>query len=183
MKREELIHIVRASAEITGEDRFVIVGSQSILGSIDEPPAAMTFSREADIYPKNRPEKAILIDGAIGEGSAFESSFGYYAHGIGPETAKLPGGWEDRVVEVAIETLEGRTVIAECPEVHDLLLAKCAADREHDWEFVEVAMSAGLCDSTILIERADSLPIGEKARERVKAMVRGLAARSRLDDP
>ncbi len=29
-------------------------------------------------------------------------TFGYYAHGVGPETAKAPAGWEQRLVRVAV---------------------------------------------------------------------------------
>ena len=42
---------------------------------------------EADLYPRNRPERADLIDGAIGEGSHFHQQFGYYAQGVGERTA------------------------------------------------------------------------------------------------
>lgn len=53
MKREDLEHIIRAAAEITNEYEFVVVGSQSILGLIPNPPAVFTMSAEADIYPLN----------------------------------------------------------------------------------------------------------------------------------
>jgi len=62
MTREELEHLIRAAAEITGEYEFVVVGSQSILGPIPNPPAELTMSMEADIYPMNalktRPTKS-----------------------------------------------------------------------------------------------------------------------------
>ena len=41
---------------------------------------------EADIYPKNYPEKADKIDGAIGEGSSFHELHAYYAQGVGEKT-------------------------------------------------------------------------------------------------
>jgi hypothetical protein len=44
-------------------------------------------SQEADIYPLGDPAKSDLIDGTIGELSPFHETFGYYAHGVGPETA------------------------------------------------------------------------------------------------
>jgi len=44
------------------------------------------------------PEKADIIDGCIGELSPFHETFGYYAHGIGPETAVLPAKWKTRLV-------------------------------------------------------------------------------------
>ena len=47
---------------------FIIAGSQSILGSVPHPQEVFTVSMEADIYPKEAPELAEKIDGAIGEG-------------------------------------------------------------------------------------------------------------------
>ena len=74
MTREELEHIIRASGNITNQYEFVILGSQSILGAIPNPPAFFTMSAEADIYPLADPELADQIDGAIGEGSDFQLS-------------------------------------------------------------------------------------------------------------
>ena len=68
MTRDELEHIIRASADITGQYEFIIVGSQSILGSIPHPEEVFTVSMEADIYPKDAPHLSDKIDGAIGEG-------------------------------------------------------------------------------------------------------------------
>ena len=46
------------------------------------------------------PELAEKIEGAIGEGSQFHEPYGYYAQGVGPETAILPSGWINRVHRV-----------------------------------------------------------------------------------
>lgn len=64
------------------------------MGQFPQAPGALRRSMEADIYPAADPGKAEEIDGAIGEGSPFHDTFGYYAHGAGPETAKAPAGWE-----------------------------------------------------------------------------------------
>lgn len=84
MTREELEHIIRASAEVTNQYEFVIVGSQSMLGPVPNPAAVFTVSAEADIYPLLAPELADAIDGALGEGSPFHDTYGYYAQGVGP---------------------------------------------------------------------------------------------------
>jgi len=65
----------------------VIVGSQSILGPVPYPPAEIKMSAEADMYPLNAADKSIQIEGALGDGSQFHSTYGYYAQGVGPETA------------------------------------------------------------------------------------------------
>jgi len=63
--REELEHIIRASAEITQQYEFVIIGSQSMLGAVPRPDARFTVSMEADIYPLQAPELADEIDGSV----------------------------------------------------------------------------------------------------------------------
>lgn len=90
MTREELEHIIRASADVTDQYEFVIIGSQSMLGPVPRPEKVFTVSMEADIYPLESPDLADVIDGAIGEGSTFHETHGYYAQGVGPETAILP---------------------------------------------------------------------------------------------
>ena len=100
MKRSELEHLIRAAAAITDQYEIMIVGSQSILGAVPHAPELLLLSMEADVYPLHRPELAELIDGAIGELSPFQLQFGYYAQGVGPETAILPQGWEQRVVKI-----------------------------------------------------------------------------------
>ena len=72
MKRAELEHVVRAASSITNRDKFVIVGSQAILGSFPDAPQELTASNEADIYPLDAPAEADLIDGSIGERSPFQ---------------------------------------------------------------------------------------------------------------
>ena len=93
MQRSELEHVICASGEIADDDEFIIIGSQAILGQFPDAPAKLLMSMETDIYPKNLPELADKIDGAIGEGSHFHAMHGYYAQGVGPETAILPKGW------------------------------------------------------------------------------------------
>ncbi|MFT4049354.1 MAG: hypothetical protein QM648_05880 [Solirubrobacterales bacterium] len=170
MNRDELIHIIRASAAITGETSFVIIGSQSILGSHEDLPDPLVVSMEADIYPKRNPEKAIAIDGAIGEGSMFQDSFGVYAHGVGPETAKCPSGWESRLVPLELE-VDGQLVTAECLDPNDLVLAKCVAGRERDREFAKCALDEGVVDLKVMLSRVGDLPVAQTEIERVRAML------------
>lgn len=100
MKRSELEHIIRTGRAITLHRDFVIIGSQALLATNLNLPEQFLVSVKADIYPKEKPGDSLLIDGAIGEASVFHDTFGYYAHGVGPETATLPEGWEDRLVPI-----------------------------------------------------------------------------------
>ena len=50
MTRQQLEHIIRAAAGISGTlKRFVIIGSQAILGQFPNAPDELLVSREADI--------------------------------------------------------------------------------------------------------------------------------------
>ncbi len=118
MKRSELEHVIRASGAIADDRELIIIGSQSILGQFPDAPATLLASMETGLYPRNRPERAELVDGAIGEGSQFHEQFGYYAQGVGPETAVLPAGWEDRLVRIDNPNTNG--VAGLCLDVHDL---------------------------------------------------------------
>jgi hypothetical protein len=58
MTRAELEHLVRAAAEIASDDELVVIGSQAILGQFPDAPASLRVSVEADLFPKNHPERA-----------------------------------------------------------------------------------------------------------------------------
>lgn len=172
MRRVELEHIIRAAGRIVDQD-IVVVGSQALLAQHPEPPESLARSIEADVYPIENPERAIEIDGAIGEESQFHATFAYYAHGVGPETAKAPEGWQDRLVPVVNENTEGFT--GWCMEIHDLVLSKCLAGREKDWEYARAALSAGLVERAALLALVEGLPGSDALRKQVRAGIQALA--------
>jgi len=178
VRRADLEHVIRAAAAVSDDDEIVVIGSQAILGLLPEAPDALLWSQEADVYPRHRPERAEAIDGALGDGSQFHAAFGYYAHGVGPETAKAPAGWEQRLLPVRVprgprdETL----VTGWCMEPHDVVLAKCAAGRERDWEFAGEAIRHGAVELDELLRRVPHLPLPARQRERIGRLLRSLAA-------
>jgi hypothetical protein len=131
--RSELEHVIRAAGAIADDPEIVVIGSQSILGQFPDAPVALLASMEADLFPLHHPDRADLIDGAIGEGSSFHQLYGYYAQGVSERTATLPAGWRDRLVRVANPNTRG--VAGLCLEVHDLALSKYVAGRDKDREF------------------------------------------------
>lgn len=157
MTRTQLEHIIRAAATLTDTDALVVLGSQAILGQYPHPPPELTVSDEADIYPRDHPELADLIDGTIGELSPFHETFGYYAQGIAPETAILPRGWQDRLIALSNPNTRGAT--GWCLELHDLLLGKYVAGRAKDRRYIEAAIRHGLVQRDVLIERVAALPV------------------------
>lgn len=177
MKRENLEHIIRAAAAIAGDTELIIIGSQAILGQFPDAPPDLLVSVEAYVYPRNRPEMWDLIDGSIGEGSPFHETFGYYAQGVGEETAILPAGWKDRLIPISNENTGGATGWA--LEVHDLVSSKYAAGREKDREFVRTAIQHQMVSQGMLEVRIRSLPLPSERRERLLQVMRGDFERER----
>lgn len=170
MRREELEHLIRAAAAISGEREIVIVGAAAILGAIPDAPPELRRTLEADLYPRRRPELADVIDGAIGELSPFHETFGFYAHGVGPETAVLPEGWEARLVRVQSAATDQS--VGWCVEPHDLAASKLAAGREKDLEFVRNLLRHGFVDVKTLGERVAGLPLPPERRRQLELWVR-----------
>ena len=151
MRRADLEHIIRASAVIAADEEIIVIGSQAILGQYPNAPADLLVSVEADVYPKNHPERWELIDGSIGELSPFHETFGYYAQGVEPGTATLPAGWEQRLVVVSNAQTRGAKGL--CLEVHDLAIWRLVAWREKDKAFLEALVRHRLIERETLEER------------------------------
>lgn len=165
MKRVDLEHIIRAASDIVDQD-VVVIGSQAVLGQYPKAPVNLIVSVEADVFPMEEPERADEIDGAIGEGSRFHESFSYYAHGVGPETPTAPQGWQERLIPLSNDNTHGAT--GWCMEIHDVVLSKCVANREKDWEYARVAITSGLVETTTLIDRVSLLPVEESRRQAIR---------------
>lgn len=173
MKRADLEHLIRAAAAVTNEYEIVVIGSQAILGAVPNAPEELLRSMEADLFPLHRPDLSDLIDGAIGELSPFEERFGYYAQGVGPDTAILPPGWRERLVKV--QSAQTDLKIGWCLDPHDLAASKLAAGREKDLHYVAALLRHGLADSATLQDRLRALPVDAARRE---GLARWVAARS-----
>ena len=170
MTREELEHIIRASADLTDQYEFMIIGSQSILGSFPNPEAVFTMSAEADIYPLRAPELAEKIEGAIGEGSQFHDTYGYYAQGVGPETAVLPADWMHRVHRVQNAATNLR--VGFCLDVVDLFLSKAVAAREKDREFCMALLEHRYVTPEQVLDLVSSMPLDEARQHQLRATIR-----------
>ena len=173
MQRHELEHIIRASAGITGRNKFIIVGSQAVLGQFPDAPSELLVSYEADIYCPDDPAATDLIDGTIGELSPFEQSFRYYAHGVGSETAILPSRWESRLIPVHSEFTGGATAL--CLEVHDLAISKLVAGREKDYDFVAALARHRMVELPLLTERLAATELHPERRLACEGRLKRLA--------
>jgi hypothetical protein len=115
---------------------------------------------EADVIPKNDPERAIEVDGAMGELSPFHTTFGYYAHGVSEETATLPVGWQERLVPIVNENTDG--VTGWCLAPGDIAVSKLAAGRDKDIRFVTSLLRHGLVLRDEILRMLPETPQGSR---------------------
>jgi len=185
MRRSDLEHILRAAAGVARRPAFLVIGSQSVLGTWTESelPAEATTSAEVDLAPITEIDRSKLDaevrsvldtvypgamdDGVdaesisdaldiIGELSDFHEAFDVYVQGVGTETAVLPHGWESRLV--ALSSAGTGYAVGLCLDPLDACCAKLVAGRPHDLVFVDALVTHGLVDIAALRERARLLP-------------------------
>ncbi|HXV06324.1 MAG TPA: hypothetical protein VFP23_10520 [Solirubrobacterales bacterium] len=61
-----------------------------------------------------------------------------------------------------------------CLEAHDLVLSKCVAGRERDWQFAREASRHGLVDPAELKRRVADLPLPSGEIERIRRLLAGI---------
>lgn len=166
--------MLRAAKEITGEDKFIVVGSQSLHGKgidVDQ----FLASIEVDLYVPLQERKTELLN-AIGEGSPFHETYGYYADPVDERTAILPRKWKQRLVNLPPGNTNGAKGL--CLDPHDMAVSKYIAGRDKDLQLLQGLLDAGHIDKKTLLERLDETVVDEARKSAARArIVRHFAAR------
>lgn len=140
MNRNNVGQLLIAASEVTPWRDFVIIGSLSVLGAVEEPPDDMIASIDVDLYPRDDPAGAGDIGRALGLGSRFEAEHGIYADPVSPQLATLPEGWETRLVTVKF----GREVTGWFLDPHDAAVSKYARGEPRDRRWIRAGLRAGV---------------------------------------
>lgn len=170
MRRDQLEHLIRAAGAICGSRRILVIGSQSILAQYPVgAPERAVLSMEADLLPLDAPSLTDLITGSLGDGSPFHETFGYYGDGVDAETARLPAGWQQRLVP--IDNVNTNGFVGLCLDLHDLAISKCYAGREKDEEFLRAVILAGMLDKPVLLQRLAETEVDALRRLSMQAAI------------
>lgn len=173
MTREQLEHVLRAASQITDDPRILVIGSQSVLGTIPEdrlpPEATASIGAYVAFFDDLDDLKADQVDGAIGELSAFHGTFGYYAQGVSVSTAVLPTGWQNRLVRIA--TASSAPGVGYLLEPHDCVVSKLVAGREKDFAFATALLRCQLIDLAVVSERVETVDVPSAIRQRLRSWV------------
>jgi hypothetical protein len=165
MTKQQLDHVLRAAGRITGERRFVIIGSQALHGQHPDVANEILRSAAADLIVAKRSDRTEWLN-AIGVHSAFHESFGYYADPVDEASATLPRGWKRRLVPLPPGDTDG--VKGLCLDPHDLAISKYVARREKDLTFNRALVRLGIVRREELVARIDATPVAEEVRERMR---------------
>jgi len=169
MKKSQVDHVLRAAGRITGEKRFIIVGSQSLHGKHPDAADDIVRSAEVDLIATGKLDRTEWLN-AIGQDSPFHESFGYYADPVdAATTAALPKGWKGRLVNLPEGDTEG--VRGLCLDPHDLAIAKYIARREKDREFTRALAKRGYTRRARLLELLDDTPVAQDVKARIREYI------------
>jgi len=170
MNRSQLEHIIRAAGDIAEDAEIVVIGSAAVFAQLPDLPETVVPSIEADVFPLNKPDRSDLIDGTIGELSPFHETFGYYAHGVSPETAgNLPKNWKQRLIRIDNSRTGG--IAGLCLEIHDLVAGKYVSAREKDLRLARLLIGFRAIDRRKLLNRVKELNVPVARKMAIKARI------------
>jgi hypothetical protein len=168
VKKTQFEHTVRAAGAILDATEILVIGSQAVHASInfEFPEAERSIKVDISAVEDSDGSKADLIDGSIGELSAFQETFGYFAQGVTPDTATLPRGWRKRLVPYCTPATNGITAL--CLDLHDLWISKAVAGRPKDREFCRALLGRGVVSEKTLRRRLGAVnSIDANLRDRI----------------
>jgi len=151
-----------------GVDRFVVMGSLSVLGLAPSRkiPEGMFVSNELDGYPELDPDGRLEIAKRFGQGSAFELEHGYYFDPLSPSLPTLPHGWQDRLLEVRLPS----GVQVKFLEPNDAAVSKYARGEQKDRQWIREGLAASILSAATIEYRFQSTPFLDQAEhERAKS--------------
>lgn len=168
MKKRQVDHVLRAAGRLTGENQFIIVGSQALHGKHPDLADTIVRSAKVDLLAPKRPDRTEWLV-AIGVYSPFHEEFGYYADPVSAKTATLPKGWKGRLVRLPPGDTGG--VRGLCLDPHDLAISKYAAFREKDLVFTRELARRGLISKDQLFTLLAQAKMDDDLRERIRGRI------------
>lgn len=174
MKASEVYDILLRTAEVTGWTDLVVIGSQAIHGTVEDPSIdAVLRSPDVDLYPRNgyghnATWENLLLE--LGFDSEFHINTLHYVESVRVDLARFPDGWLERALTKEIGSIEKNgvqiPVTVTFPEIHDLTVAKLSVkeDRPKDLEFMQAGVRLGLVKRDVLEERYRNAPRTEPVK-------------------
>ena len=140
MKREFLFKLFKEACRLTQHKDYVVVGSQSILGTQDEAdlPGEMSMSIDVDSYTRSDPDRIFDAKAALGEGSEFHQINGYFLDPVSPHLPSLPDGWQARM-----SSLEQDDIRIWFLDPDNAAISKYARSQPNDLRWIRAGITSG----------------------------------------
>ena len=147
----DLQELFEQARKLTNHTEFVVVGSLSILGVVQgsNVPARMLMSIDVDCFTRNDPGRIFELNEALGEGSAFEASHGFYLDPISPDVPTLPENWKYRLIRVPLD----KRIFVSFLDPNDAAVSKYSRCEPRDREWIRSGLAAGLLSVPIIESR------------------------------
>lgn len=168
MKKRQVDHVLRAAGRITGERRFIVIGSQALHGTHPDLADQILTSFEVDLIAPANVGRTEWLN-VIGVDSLFHETYGYYADPVDSRTATLPEGWIERLVPLAPGDTDG--VQGLCLEPHDLAIAKYVAGRNKDRVFTRELARHGITSRQRLLGLLEQTELAADLRADIRARI------------
>lgn len=143
MNLDQLFHLLNEAKKISHHNDFVVVGSLSVLGVLNDKalPFSMTQSNDLDCYTRNDPERVFDLDlvEKLGEGSAYEKETSFYLDPVSPNLPTLPDDWGSRLLKI-----ERAGLVAWFLEPNDAAISKYARGEPRDLSWLRSGIEEGI---------------------------------------
>lgn len=170
MDLQQLERLLLETKARTGHTDYVVAGSLSIQGILltRAIPERMLMSRDVDCFTRADPGRIFDLQVALGEGSAFDQTHGYYLDPISPLLPTLPSGWEGRLIHLDLS--EGLQVAF--LEPNDAAVSKYARGDPRDREWLRAGLTAGLLSLPGIKSRfRDTMFLDDQEGERARRLL------------
>jgi hypothetical protein len=164
MDRNDINRLLVEAMRITNHREYIIIGSLSILGAVEQPPESMIHSVDVDLYPKDDPGRASEIADALGEGSEFNETFKYYADAVSPMLPTLPNDWNKRLIKVDFDS----GVSAWFLDPNDAAISKYARSEPRDREWIRAGLQSEILSLPTIEYRLRETVMETDERKRAK---------------
>ena len=180
MELGDLQELFDQAKVLTNHTEFVVVGSLSILGVVQggDVPPRMLMSIDVDCFTRRDPERIFELDDALGEGSAFEASHGFYLDPISPNVLTLPENWEYRLIRVPL----ANAIVVFFLDPNDAAVSKYARCELRDREWIQSGLTVGLLSVPIIESRFHDTAFFDAA-ERGRALSALVEDRKKFSPP
>ena len=170
MNLEQLDTLLGEISRAKGVNEFVVAGSLSVLGLIQQRIALnkMLASIDVDAYPEHDPKLTDELGKLWGQGSEFERKHGYYYDAVPPELPILPDGGRARMIPLKLPS----GVHVKFLEPNDAAISKYARGEAKDRQWIREGLRQSILSLATIEYRFRETPfLDQEEHDRAETLI------------